>query len=130
MSNDECLESELIRIVQEYQRPLNLEEIFSCLYDRRDRLSELMAANKETILEKRRVKRFLDRSAHQGVLKASYENGEILYQATTSFRLSIIRERGRVGMLSGRPFNDSLLNAFCIIALSVLAVVISFYFLN
>ncbi|WP_141736189.1 hypothetical protein [Oligoflexus tunisiensis] len=123
-SNDANLESELIRVVQEQAGPLNLEEIFSCLYDRRDRLSELMATHKETALAKRRVKRSLDRSAHRGLLETSWENGQVYYRA--SQHLAFASEPQR---FDSRPsVHDRLLFIFCIVAFLVLASVILFFF--
>lgn len=135
-SNDGHMESELIRIVQEQQKPLNLEEIFALLYDRRERLSELMATTRERTLELRRLKRSLDQSVYRGLMETSWENGQVYYSArksqdffpVSSFQLSIVREHDRVSFAS-RPhrfqiaptWNDKLLITFCIIALIVLA---------
>jgi hypothetical protein len=123
-STDANLESELIRIVRENPGPLNLEEIFSCLYDRRDRLSELMATHKETALEKRRVKRNLDRSAHRGLLETSWENGQVYYRA--SQRMVFATPPPRFDF--NPSVHDKLLYIFCIVAFIVLASVILFFF--
>ncbi|HYX34547.1 MAG TPA: hypothetical protein VE954_15705 [Oligoflexus sp.] len=117
---------------------MNLEEIFCCLYDRRDRLADLMAANKETIYEKRRVKRYLDRSAFRGLVETSWQDGQVYYLAVTkatlpdsAFRLAIVREKGRISFTSLTHRNhtdqrsqDYLLTVFCIVAVAVLASVI------
>ncbi|HYX36169.1 MAG TPA: hypothetical protein VE954_23960 [Oligoflexus sp.] len=144
-SNDENLEFELVRIVHEHPQPLNLEEVFCCLYNRRERLSDLMAATKETIFEKRRVKRYLDRSAHRGLLGTSWINGQVYYGPSAiepqakdpSFRLSIIRDKDRIAFSSqpyrlyrGQNFQDHLLVVFCVIALMVLAGVTTYLVSN
>lgn len=134
-SNDKHLESELIRIVYEHSHPLNLEEIFSCLYDRRDRLADLVAISKETILEKRKVKRHLDLSAHRGLLETSWENGQVYYKTratesdrnSSTFRLAVIHEKDLSslsqphGFRSKYNFHDTLLTIFCIVALTVIS---------
>jgi hypothetical protein len=137
-SNDGRLHSELIRILQEQQKPLNLEEIFCLLYDRRERLSELMAMTRERTLEMRRLNRSLDQSVYCGLMETSWENGQIYYSPRksqhglegSSFQMSIVRERDSISF-SSRPYrfqiapnwNDKLLSTFCVIALIVLALI-------
>jgi hypothetical protein len=135
-SNDGHLESELTCMMQEQPKPLNLEEIFSLLYDRRERLPQLMAMTRERTLELRRLKRNLDQSVYRGVIQTVWENGQLYYTVrkrkpevfASSFQLSIVREDDRIAFAS-RPHrfqvassrNDRLLTIFCIIALCVLA---------
>jgi hypothetical protein len=144
-SHDEHLEAELIQIAQEQQKPLNLEEIFSLLYDQRERLPQLMAMTRERTLEMRRIKRNLDRSVYRGLMEASWENGQLYYTARqnpkvveeAAMHLAMMRDSDRI-ILAARPyrfhiapnFNDKLLSIFCVVAVIVLASILVFLLLG
>jgi hypothetical protein len=144
-SHDEHLAAELIQIVQEQQKPLNLEEIFSLLYDQRERLPQLMAMTRERTLEMRRIKRNLDQSVYRGFMEASWENGQLYYAARQNpkvmkepaFQLAMLHDSDRM-LLTARPyrfhvapsFNDKLLGIFCAVAVIVLASILVFLLLG
>jgi hypothetical protein len=117
--NEGFLETELIRMMQEQPRPLNLEEIFSLLYNRRERLPELMAMTRERTLELRRLKRNLDQSVYRGWMEVIWKNGEVYYQTRNQERIKLAAQPYQFQIASNR--NDRLLSIFCVIALLVLA---------
>ncbi len=135
-SNDGQMESELIRILQEQHKPLNLEAIFNLLYNDLDQVPVLVALTRERCGKMKRLKRSLDQSVYRGLVQTSWDNGTIHYavrQSTnsltkSSFQLSIVRENDRLSFTS-RPnrfhvapnWNDRLLVSFCIIAVVALA---------
>ncbi|HET9239011.1 MAG TPA: hypothetical protein VFO10_17265 [Oligoflexus sp.] len=122
--NEGFLEAELIRMMREQPKPLNLEEIFSLLYSRRERLPELMAMTRERTLELRRLKRNLDQSVYRGWMEAIWQNGEVYYKSRDQDRISLAARPYQFQIASNR--NDRLLNIFCVIALLVLALLALF----
>jgi hypothetical protein len=122
--NEGFLETELIRMMQEQPKPLNLEEIFSLIYNRRERLPELMAMTRERTLELRRLKRNLDQSVYRGWMEAIWKNGELYYQTRNLDQNDLDAKPYRFQIASNR--NDRLLSIFCVIALLVLALLCVF----
>jgi hypothetical protein len=122
--NEGFLETELIRMMQEQPKPLNLEEIFSLIYNRRERLPELMAMTRERTLELRRLKRNLDQSVYRGWMEAIWKNGELYYQTRNPDQNDLDAKPYRFQIASNR--NDRLLSIFCVIALLVLALLCVF----
>jgi hypothetical protein len=122
--NEGFLETELIRMMQEQPKPLNLEEIFSLLYNRRERLPELMAMTRERTLELRRLKRNLDQSVYRGWMEVIWKNGEVYYQTRNQERMDLAARPYQFQIASNR--NDRLLSIFCVIALMVLALLAAF----
>ncbi len=135
-SNDGQMQSELIRILEEQHKPLNLEAIFNILYNDLDQVPGLVALTRERCGEMKRLKRSLDQSVYRGLVQTSWDNGQIHYIARqgasslskSSFQLSIVRENDRLSF-TARPnrfhvvpnWDDRLLVSFCVIALVVLA---------
>jgi hypothetical protein len=122
--NEGFLETELFRMMQEQPKPLNLEEIFSLIYNRRERLPELMAMTRERTLELRRLKRNLDQSVYRGWMEAIWKNGELYYQTRNLDQSDLVAKPYRFQIASNR--NDRLLSIFCVIALLVLALLCVF----
>lgn len=122
--NEGFLEAELIRMMQEQPKPLNLEEIFSLLYNRRERLPELMAMTRERTLELRRLKRNLDQTVYRGWMEVIWKNGEVYYQTRNQDRIDLAARPYQFQIASNR--NDRLLSIFCVIALLVLALLALF----
>jgi hypothetical protein len=111
-------------MMQEQPKPLNLEEIFCLIYNRRERLPELMAMTRERTLELRRLKRNLDQSVYRGWMEAIWKNGELYYQTRNQDQSDLVAKPYRFHIASNR--NDRLLNIFCVIALLVLALLVVF----